>query len=194
MKGRERGGKNIGVRCRWSTRSYPGRPDLGSLDSGSSLLRGSLAASSLLLMVEPCASGRRRSSLRGGGVKQKPGDEGATKKEKAAKTLILQIKRSVFPFLPPSFPANSFAEASVFLPVCCPAGAEGGGELLRLFPEQSRFFSPPACVVVRSSEQVAQSLGFSDSLGHTRPSLPPSIHPAFPPHTCQGSMEATSEV
>lgn len=78
--------KKIGVRCRRSTRSYPGRPDRGSLDSGSRLLRGSLAASSLLLMVKPRTSGRRRWPLRKKKEKEKNSrGKGAKKGRKTKK-------------------------------------------------------------------------------------------------------------
>lgn len=96
--------KKIGVRCRRSTRSYPGRPDRGSLDSGSRLLRGSLAASSLLLMVKPRTSGRRRWPLRGEKKEKNNRGKGTKKGRKTKKTLLLQIIRSLFSFLPPPSP------------------------------------------------------------------------------------------
>lgn len=81
--------KKIGVRCRRSTRSYPGRPDRGSLDSGSRLLRGSLAASSLLLMVKPRTSGRRRWPLRKRKKKGKNNRGKGTKKGRKTKNTSL---------------------------------------------------------------------------------------------------------
>lgn len=68
----------------------------------------------------------------------------------------------------------------MFLLVCCPAGAEGGGELFRLFPEQSRFAS--ACVAAGNANRSASAGVF----GFTRPHSPspPSIPTAFPPYMC----------
>lgn len=96
--------KKIGVRCRRSTRSYPGRPDRGSLDSGSRLLRGSLAASSLLLMVKPRTSGRRRWPLRKRKKREKITEARERRRDEKQKTLLLQIIRSLFSFLPPPSP------------------------------------------------------------------------------------------